>query len=691
MASPITINGNSLNPSAPGIRAFGLESDDAASSNYILIQTDGPLRKAQKEDLKAKDVAIHEYVSENTYLCGYKPEDLAPIRELPFVKYANVYQQTFVVQPDLRTQQLSPTESLLNQATTHSRTLQTVDVIFHHDIDPDSCEIRSELATAARADPDDITLTSKKAQLSVQEQYLDDIAAIDGVCFIKAVHAKKLRNNIARGILNADVIINDTPYKGEGQVVCVGDTGFDTGDTENPHPAFTGRVKKLYALGRPNKSDDPDGHGTHVCGSVLGDGISKTMGVSPEFKIEAPASKATLVVQSLLDRNNGLGGIPNDLEDLFRTPYEKDGARIHTNSWGSGGNSQLPYDGSSIDIDKFVYEHPDMVILFAAGNDGKDADNNGIIDRAQIGSEAASKNCITVGATENDRPDIATTYGQFGYSAQPLFSDKISTSSEGMAAFSSRGPTKEKRIKPDVVAPGTGILSTRSRRTGEASPIYGVSKDKEWMFLAGTSMATPLVAGCCAVIRETLVKNGTEKPSAALIKALLINGADDVEGQYVPSEAGPSPNINSGFGLVNVAGSVILPGDANGGFGDSEKPLDDEEEFEFTIDVPSSDSTTQINGTSTSPKATPTNKTLKVTLVWSDPPAAALQSDLDLTVIAGGKERHGNMGTKKTFDRINNVERVFWVNVPAGEVKVKVSAYRITTTPQHFAWAWKLY
>jgi serine protease AprX len=99
-------------------------------------------------------------------------------------------------------------------------------------------------------------------------------------------------------------------------------------------------------------------------------------------------------------------------------------------------------------------------------------------------------------------------------------------------------------------------------------------------------MATPLAAGCAAVLRETLVRNGTPNPSAALIKALLINGAVELVGQYNPSEAGVSPNNNSGWGLVDLAGSVMIPGpNPNGGFGDG-GPLKQGQSSSVDVKVP---------------------------------------------------------------------------------------------------------
>jgi hypothetical protein len=82
---------------------------------------------------------------------------------------------------------------------------------------------------------------------------------------------------------------------------------------------------------------------------------------------------------------------------------------------------------------------------------------------------------------------------------------------------------------------------------------------------------------------------------------------------------------------------------------------------------------------------------LKVTLVWSDPPGAALQNDLDLIVRAhNGQERHGNSGTGRGFDRVNNVEQIVWPNIPPGDAQITVRAFRITKFPQPFAYAWRI-
>jgi hypothetical protein len=693
--SQITINGVSFDPTGPGPATAALAATDASESNYILIQTDGPLTDPQRSQLAALGATVHEYVSENTYMATFKPKNLTKVRALKFVSWAGAYMQGFKIPPNLRESlPAAGTAALVPQATAAPtrRTPRRVDIVLHSDVDPNDTELKKKIAAAARINPDDLVMSRHKVRLNVQERYLNDVAAIDEVRHLEEVPERKLYNNVARPILNATVVMNGTTFQGDGQIVNVADTGFDLGSTTNVHPAFTGRVVRLVPLGRPGKADDPDGHGTHVCGSVLGNGASAAMG----GVIQGTAPKAKLIVQSLLDASGQLGGIPNDLHDLFG-PAFTNLARVHTNSWGPmtpGG----PYSQGSREIDDFVFNHPDFVICFAAGNDGIDRNNDGIVDEGQIGGESAAKNCITVGASENNRASLQVTYGAIrpsSYPQSPLFGDRMANNPDGMAAFSSRGPTKERRIKPDVTAPGTGILSTLSR-AATATTIFGKSSDKAYFFDAGTSMATPLVAGCCAVLRETLVKNGMPAPSAALIKALLINGAVPLAGQYTPTEVGPSPNNVSGWGLVNLAGSVIVPGpNPNAGLGEG-GPLKQGQQSTFTIAIPTGHGVTATKKSAakkgkSGAGTTAVSPTLKITLVWSDPAGANLQNDLDLIVkAANGQERHGNMGTSSGFDRTNNVEQVVWENIPPGNAKITIRAFRITQFPQPYAFAWRL-
>lgn len=673
----ITINGVSMDPlvQSAELESASLVSQDASQSNYLLVQTTHAPTAEEKQQLAALGVVIHEYVPESTYLCGYRPADLEAVRALPFVAWADVYLEGFKIAQSLRSSRLRPAiADLAEPLEAAAPGTHTVDVVLHDDVDAAADGVQERIAQAAGVSAGDVRPDRRKVRITVQESGLAALTALDEVRQVEEVPEMVLHNTTAGRLMHSQVSLNGSAFRGEGQVVAVADTGFDRGSTADVHPAFTGRVKRLVALGRtlPKRADDPDGHGTHVAGSVLGDGTSASMGGA----VTGAAPEAKLVLQSLLDENGTLGGIPADLRDLFEPPLLQDGARIHTNSWGPRTPS-LPYDSSAFEADAMVWDHKDFVICFSAGNSGHDRDRDGRINQASVSGQAGAKNVITIGASESNRPGIPLTYGQLNigsFPTNPIRDDRQASNPAGMAAFSSRGPTQEGRIKPDVVGPGTSILSTHSRAAGP-DDLFGTSSDPDYFFLSGTSMATPLVAGCVAVLRETLVKNGTPNPSAALLKAMLINGAQDLPGQYNPSEAGVSPNNNSGFGLVNLERSVVQTDNGDGnqaGFADEEE-LDQGEKRAFRITVPQG-----------------AGNTLKITLVWTDPPGAALQNDLNLIVRAGGQERHGNMGTDPGFDRVNNVEQVNWQNVPAGDAEVVVRAHRITQFAQPYALAWRI-
>jgi hypothetical protein len=378
----ITINGISLDPEAQRsvMNATGLISPDSSQSNYILVQTTQPLNRDQKNQLAALGAEILEFVPENTYICRYEPANLNAIRDLPFVEWANVYLEGFKIAPQLRT--ATPTRNTTNLLALGSvdrviaQQPKQVTVVFHNNVSIDE-ELRDRVAAAARLNPEDLQFSGNSVRLTVQPQYLEELANIDEVRHIEEFVPRQLFNNVAVGVINADKTHSTANLQGAGQVVAVADTGFDKGSTTDVHPAFTNKVLKLYPLGR-STANDPNGHGTHVAGSVLGDGNSPTMGGS----IQGTAPKAKLVLQSVLDRRGGLGGLPNDLNDLFKVPYENDGVRVHTNSWGAPTRGL--YDTSSRQVDQFVWTHRDMVICFAAGNEGIDRDGNGVIDNGSI-------------------------------------------------------------------------------------------------------------------------------------------------------------------------------------------------------------------------------------------------------------------------------------------------------------------
>lgn len=531
------------------------------------------------------------------------------------------------------------------------RTDYEVDLILHDNPNLSPTALAPLVAQRAGVEINELEVLSSKIRLTVNQSKLDDLATLDSVNRIEEVRPKTWYNDQARTVLQADALVTSTGYQGAGQVVCVADTGFDQGtatDTADAkvHPAFAGRVDRLVSLWVAGDARDPVGHGTHVCGSICGSGTySDSVQGMVSVKGTAPAAKLMVQSMSKLLVGRWILKAPGEMSALFGVPYSL-GVRIHNNSWGDKWDpktGQLGYERDASEIDEFIYEHQDFIVLIAAGNDAREP-NHGT---SQVGDNGAAKNCITVGATGSTRPNDGQRY----YPEVPALSGITDT-----AIFSSRGPTKSTvdstgsvilgRIKPDVVAPGVAILSAASRAVGERDPVRtrnGVSEDKDWLFMSGSSMATPLVAGCIALIREALQKRGKQQPSAALVKALLINGAVSRS-----SPAGPGFDYEQGFGRVDVNSSIaMIKQSAHCGFVDGGNKLET-----GPYDVPALRLTSAADRSWQSPAIpVPSGRNkLVATLTYPDKSGALLQNDVNLVVRAGDVERHGNMGSDTGFD-----------------------------------------
>jgi serine protease AprX len=665
----VTINGISFDPAAQP-EVSSAEVPGPLSSKYILVQTSGPLNQVQRQRLADAGAEILEYVPENTFICRYTGADLKPVRALDFVVFANVYMKQFKIAPTFVAGPATTKMQLRDIAPTGTQSTDPVAirVVLQRGV-PATDELVGEIAAQAGADPSQLHTGPGWVQLTVERRRLSAIAAIDDVRNIEPYLEPRLMSNIARTIMTIDSGSAAAGINGENQVIAVCDTGLDRGDVRDLHPAFSQRVLKLYALGR-NVADDPNGHGTHVCGCAVGSGV-----LNDGTQLQGAAPAASLIIQSVLDSDGGLGGIPLDLSDLFGPVYQNDGVRIHTNSWGTSANGV--YTTLAADVDAFVWQYRDMLICFAAGNDGTDAASTGQVSDGSIGSPACAKNCIAVGASESSRPGFTAGAGgplfTYGYGwpesfpAEPLKSDPVADDPNRVAAFSSRGPAANARVKPDVVAPGTAILSTRSRVASGVG--WGLSADPLYFFEGGSSMATPFVAGCAAIVRQYLQQAGIATPSAALLKATLINGAVPIDNQNNPPDLSALPDNGQGFGRVDLTGTLGLASNSvQILLRDEATELDtgDEETIDINLAAP-------FTG-------------LLATLVWTDAPGEGLQADLDLVVsLPDGSELHGNMpAASDDFDRVNTIEQVRRTDLEPGLAHVTVRAYRVTN-PQNYA------
>jgi hypothetical protein len=454
----------------------------------------------------------------------------------------------------------------------------------------------------------------------------------------------------------------------------VTDGGLDNGADPPAHPDF----RELGSTSNPdrvaymaNYTTDADardcrGHGTNVASVAAG---YNTVSSAPEYEDSS-------------NYNHGLGVAPFarvgaskifNCDETFSStwtpaggtaPAYAAGARISNNSWGTGNSSNWGnYRARSAAYDALVRDahsnpgNQQMVEVFAAGNHGDDntpgSNNEGY---GTISMEGSAKNVITVGAAESVRasgPDGCGVTNSQANSARDIIN------------FSSRGPTDDGRLKPDLVAPGTHVTGAAPQHGGYTG--LGVCNKfltgTTWYSVnSGSSQAVPHVSGAAALLRHWYRRTqtgNTADPSPALTKALLVNTATDLadgdngKGDLIAA----GPNTDQGWGRVNLGST----------FDSTARKYRDQAPADL---LSSSGEFTQRAYSVPDP-----SRPVKVTLAWTDAPGPTtgnpVVNNLDLVVDAGGRTYRGNVfagafsRTGGKADPRNNVESVY---LPANTV-----------------------
>ena len=480
--------------------------------------------------------------------------------------------------------------------------------------------------------------------------------------------------------------LHDRGLHGEGQIIAIVDTGldinncffaeydgrlppFNTGspagglDWENVD--LTRRKVVAYNFlyscdqypGKPGcdtpgqlGSYDNQGHGTHAAGAAVGD---KGAPVAHDYG-DSVAPAAKLIVQDggyvggdFCTQFPGVG-CPAELTPIFEQAY-KQGARIHSNSWGDRqGKLQNPptanYPQSAYDVDAFVWSHPDSLVIFNTGNLGAKM----ATPSSSLSAPGSAKNTLQVGGT---RPP--------------------SRADDSLAEFTLFGPARDGRIKPDLVA--------AARVTG-ANFDFDENPDTCDVGLdIGTSWSSPTMAGAAALVRQYYVDGfypsgkrnaaNVRTPSSALMKATLIAAArpvllrrDILTNKTVDALPVPSPEQGWGFPVLDDA--LYFDGDAR---------------KMRVVDVALENGLAEGESRTIRVQAKPGTQ-LRAVLVWTDPPGTVrnsiadttpqLVNDLDLSV-----------NDLTTSDRLNNVE-VIKVDDPSGVYVITVRAHRLGFGPR---------
>ena len=411
--------------------------------------------------------------------------------------------------------------------------------------------------------------------------------------------------------------LNDADYTGEGIVVGIYDTGIDF-----THPGFlekdageTSKERKASNYDDERSIDNP--HGTHVAGIIGGNGRESTLykyrGIAPKILYQSGAT----------DYNNQRGHVTNHSHitiEGFRDKYYEgeDAKRTYLCYYGS--------NNENLDLNIFFNwelfsdkgDFLTKTVVAAAANNGSSLPQYG----TSIGFHSIlvdAKNVVTVGALDGDLTHLT------------------------LRTTSSMGPTWDGRIKPDIMAPGSNIMSSVPY-----SHTDDLGHHRYYDRMSGTSMAAPMVSGIAALMyqkfqKQTGLSLNSYSVRNSTTKALLIHSAIDMEGcantnpdianspteliKCTPFTKGP--DFATGWGRVDAKGALDLIADYDANSRTFAKfreiPIYQGTQRRWNINVPEGKSS------------------LRATLVWDDVPGNAsienymdskLVNDIDLHLIS---------------------------------------------------------
>jgi subtilisin family serine protease len=595
----------------------GISAETEAVPAFYIITLDAPLLPVFRQNLEQIGLNILQRVPYDSYIVLVKDQnqlnELHTSEKFKFIRMINKYSVAdtgFIVRGDHR---VNPIETGVNIKL-------VIDLILHRE--EDAAAVHDFLGM------NDIErIASYKNTIRIRVSPNPEMAyKLASNKFIQAIYEHIppiLHNNIARQIVMIDAEDTGNSFlieSGDGEIIAVADTGID-----RDHPDFKDHIIGAVPWGRvgTKETNDPHGHGTHVTGSIIGNGNAsggQIRGIAPGAKV---------FFQSLLDENDQLCDLGLKLPELLKQAYEQ-GARIMNISWGCATESFYTFDSAA--MDRFVYENQEMLVVVSAGNEAGGKEGIAVARFGTVGSPATTKNGLTVGASNSKRNN---------------------ENPELIAGFSSRGPCKnDRRVKPDIVAPGTNILSTKSSLAPNRN-FESFDANPSYVFLSGTSMATPIVSGAAALVREYYnLTRSYHTPSAALVKATLLNGTKFLKGEISNTESSMIPNNNEGYGRLDM--SSTIPNSHSkftlefcDSFRDPSlilKQTGERRMFRLRLDI----------------------KTwIRVCMVFIDNPATGIQSDLDLIIALEGTTSKwaGNAGINAKDIYFSDIEKDFTNNM----------------------------
>lgn len=618
-------------------------------SGYYIVQMIGPIYDAWTEELKADGIEILGYAPHYAFIVRADAEQIMQAKTKSFVQWTGIYQPAYKLEKDI-----------LNQKGIIRTTVQ----VFPNEDINDIAQQISEMGFEVTQIENHVLCKTMDVVLDIEQ--LSDIARIPAVLWIQKWSEPTFTNQNCQWVTQTGwrSSIPSNPgarqvwyngVVGNGVVLSSTDSGIRTTHQQYYDASFPINSPGVFPnhrkiVGYKNYQGAVFGdnsafgyHGTHVNCTIAGN--DTILGSS---NYDGMAKQARIYFVDI-GSNSGLV-VPQNLTAMYDTIHLGRGLPYtilqHSGSWG-WGNSSGTYLLQDASTDAYVYANPDLLNLYAAGNE---------YSATRIRNPGMAKNILTVGAMLN------------------------STNSTSIASFSSRGPTQDGRMKPNIMAPGDGTTLWAGLISANGAGTNG------YVGMSGTSMATPAVNGAVGLIRQYLLagfypsgaantSDSIKYQSAALLRAMTMVSADPNVGYTIP-------NANVGWGRIDVDSVLFFAGNSR-----NLMIIDD------TIGVTTGMSITDsfvVNS------AIP----LRVCLAWTDTAASSGANPtlvnnlhLELTAPSGtyyrGNQYSGGQSSSNpgSWDNIN-VEECARINSPqTGLWHITVIGQNIPNGPMGFAFA----
>ena len=647
--------------------------DKSPGPGLYIVQFVGPIQDAWLNTLKSTGARVVSYVANNAYVVHTDASSAALVSRLkdePFVQWMDDYEPVYKMASSLAAARTMGDAALVMV------TVQLLDI-------PESDGVAFNLRSYSRQFiRERRVMNYRNITAVIPASQLAELAKRAEVFAIE--EASEIRRlDEAQGQIVAGNLSGVSPT-GPGYLSWLASKGFDSSqfgsfavNVADDATSLTGHpdlpnTRIAFQNNPTAQTGAQGGHGflnSHIIGgfnsgtgSAFEDanGFNYGLGIAPWARVGVTAIFGNSASSPAVWENTAYG----------------QGARISSNSWGF--INLFRYDTNAQEVDRVVRDaqsgvagNQQMIVVFAAGNDGSGANT--------VSSPGTAKNVISVGASENFRQTGSDGCG-IGNTGADSANDIIS--------FSSRGPVNsaggDGRVKPDIVAPGTHIEAGVPQSNYDGSSVcnqFFPAGQTLYGWSSGTSHSTPAVAGGAALVYQYFMNSGLGAPSPAMTKAFLMNSAAYMNGV---GAGGNLPSNSQGMGRMDLGRA----------FDGVQRLIVDQ-----TQTFGSTGQTFQVTGS-----VATSSQPFRVTLAWSDAPGPTTGSpavnNLDLEVTINGQIFRGNVfsGANSTTggaaDPRNNAESVFLPAGTSGNFTVTVRASNIAgdgvpgngdTTDQDFA------